>query len=95
MDSQSLLYFASKQRYIVIDSSGTAYVFPSLRDIEKNLEIDHSTISKKLKISVKGDIFSSRRSGDIYHIRRVCSNPIAPTCDHMDHPPPHHPLTPT
>ena len=74
MDSESLRAFVLKKTYLVVDDQGLPYIFSSLREIAKNLEINHTTISKKLSISSSGDIFSSRKTNRLYYIRRVCNS---------------------
>ena len=75
MDSDALRSFALKQRYLVIDDQGTAYVFSSLREIAKTIDVDHTTVSKKLKVSPDGELFSSRSENQLYYIRKVCNSP--------------------
>lgn len=75
MDSDALRSFALRQKYLVIDDQGSAYVFGSLRDIAKTIEIDHTTVSKKLKSSPNGELFSSRGENQLYYIRKVCNSP--------------------
>ena len=71
MEPEELREFAVKQNYLAIDVTGTSFVFTSLRDVEKELNIDHSTISKKLKLSNKGDVFTNRITKECYFIKRV------------------------
>jgi len=71
MEPAALREFATKQTYLAIDSAGSSFVFASLRDMEKELEIDHSTLSKKLKVAPYGDILTSRATGLYYFVKKV------------------------
>lgn len=84
MDKFTLRSFAQKQIYFVIDANGDCSPFASLREIDNVLNIDYSTISKKLKISPNGDIFLSRTSGLFYFIRKVDNSQKRLNPDHMD-----------
>lgn len=71
MEPAVLREFASKQTYLAIDPTGSSFVFASLRDMEKELKIDHSTLSKKLKMAPDGDILTSRATGLYYFVKKV------------------------
>lgn len=66
--------FAIRHNYLAIDSFGSSFLFVSLRDMENKLEIDHSTLSKKLKMAPEGDIAISRATNLCYFIRKVGNN---------------------
>lgn len=74
MEPAVLREFATRQTYLAIDSAGSSFVFASLRDMEKELGIDHSTLSKKLKVAPDGDILTSRATGLYYFIKKVGNN---------------------
>ena len=84
MEPSVLREFASKQTYLAIDSAGLGFVFASLRDMEKELEVDHSTLSKKLKATPNGDVFTSRSTGLHYFVRRVGNNQDNSNAVHKD-----------
>ena len=71
MEPAVLREFATRQTYLAIDSTGSSFLFASLRDMEKELEIDHSTLSKKLKVTPNGDILTSRATGLYYFVKKV------------------------
>lgn len=71
MNHDELQRFAMRQSYLTIDSKGFCLVFSSLREIENKLDIDHSTISKNLKMNPKGIILTSRLTHKYYFIRKV------------------------
>ena len=75
MEPAALREFATKQTYLAINSAGSSFVFASLRDMEKALEIDHSTLSKKLKAAPEGNILTSRVTGLYYFVKKVGSSP--------------------
>ncbi len=77
MDSNTLCLFAKNQRYLVIDDHGLPYIFESQRDIARSFEIDHTTISKKLKMHPYGDVFYTRSNNNLYYIMKVYNNPIS------------------
>ena len=84
MEPAVLREFASKQTYMAIDYTGSSFVFASLRDMEKELEIDHSTLSKKLKATPNGEVFTSRSTGLYYFVRRVGNNQDNSNAVHKD-----------
>ncbi len=45
----SLRDYISKIKYLVIDKEKNAFVYQSLREISSKIQVDSSTISKKLK----------------------------------------------
>lgn len=71
MEPAVLRDFATTHTYLAIDSTGSSLLFASLRDMEKELEIDHSTLSKKLKLAPDGDILTSRATGLYYFVKKV------------------------
>ena len=86
MDQTALRKFALRQTYLAIDSLGSSCVFASLRDMGKELEIDHTTLSKRLKTAPEGAIIISRTTGLCYFVRKVGNNQenLSLNAVHMD-----------
>jgi len=70
MEYNELLNFGNIQQYVVIDKYQTAFTFVSLRDISKMLNINHSTIGKKLKDNIFCMV-KSKQSQNIYYITKI------------------------
>ena len=84
MEPALLREFAKRQTYLAIDSTGSSIVFASLRDMEKELKVDHSTLSKKLKATPNGDVFTSRSTGLYYFVKKVGNNQDNSNAVHRD-----------
>tara|TARA_Y100000768_G_scaffold387893_1_gene380879 strand:- start:2667 stop:2888 length:222 start_codon:yes stop_codon:yes gene_type:complete len=73
MEDINLIEYASNIQYLVIDEYQNAYTFCSLREIGKNIEINYSTISKKMTNNKKC-LLTSKKTGITYYICNITLN---------------------
>ena len=69
-NGEEMYKYVNKNKYLVIYPNKNAVLFKSLRDIENDILISVSTISKKLQES-KSFIFTSKHSGYTFFIQEL------------------------
>lgn len=85
MTPDDLRDFAAAHPYLVIDSEGVCAVFVSLRDMSRELGVDHSTISKRLKESGGAGALVTDKSTGIHHfVTRHGNSPPGPRGEQGD-----------
>jgi hypothetical protein len=67
-----LMNYIQEYKYIVIDMEEKTKLYKSLRDIEKELKISYSGISKKLKLS-NYCICVEKKTTNVYYIQNINS----------------------
>ena len=67
-----LMNYIQEYKYIVIDMEEKTKLYKSLRDIEKELKISYSGISKKLKLS-NYCICVEKKTTNVYYIQNIIS----------------------
>lgn len=67
-----LMNYVQEYKYLVIDSEQTIKLYKSLRNIEKELKISFSGISKKLKLS-NYCICVEKKTTNVYYIQNINS----------------------
>jgi len=60
-----------EMRYIILSNDGIMNVFTSLRTMSQKIEVDFSTISKKLKSNDGICYCTSKETRIIYYIKRI------------------------
>jgi len=68
-----LMNFIQEYKYLVIDMDKNTKLYKSLRDIEKELKISYSGISKKLKLS-NYCICTEKKTTNVYYIQNINSD---------------------
>tara|TARA_Y100001935_G_C17191408_1_gene450273 strand:+ start:363 stop:635 length:273 start_codon:yes stop_codon:yes gene_type:complete len=68
----TIMNYIQDFKYLVIDIDQNTKLYKSLRDIEKELKISYSGISKKLKMS-NYCICVPKKSTDVYYIQNINS----------------------
>tara|TARA_Y100000591_G_scaffold127417_1_gene109111 strand:- start:1462 stop:1674 length:213 start_codon:yes stop_codon:yes gene_type:complete len=61
----------NKYKYLTIDENGKSSVYTSLREISKNIDVDYTTISKKLKDSLENCVCTSKTTKKCYLIKKI------------------------
>ena len=69
-DGESMYQFINKTKYLVVYPNKQPVLFKSLRDIENDILISVSTISKKLQEG-NSFIFTSKHSGFTFYIEEL------------------------
>jgi len=67
-----LMNYVQEYKYLVIDLEENTKLYKSLRDIEKELKISYSGISKKLKLS-NYCICVEKKTTKVYYIQNINS----------------------
>ena len=67
-----LMNYIQEYKYLVIDMERNTKLYKSLRDIEKELKISYSGISKKLKLS-NYCICVEKKTTNVYYIQNINS----------------------
>ena len=67
-----LMNYIQEYKYLVIDLEKNTKLYKSLRDIEKELKISYSGISKKLKIS-NYCICNEKKTTNVFYIQNINS----------------------
>jgi hypothetical protein len=67
-----LMNYIQEYKYMVIDMEEKTKLYKSLRDIEKELKISYSGISKKLKLS-NYCICVEKKTTNVYYIQNINS----------------------
>jgi len=67
-----LMNYVQEYKYLVIDLDENKKLYKSLRDIEKELKISYSGISKKLKLS-NYCICVEKKTTNVYYIQNINS----------------------
>jgi hypothetical protein len=67
-----LMNYIQEYKYLVIDMEEKTKLYKSLRDIEKELKISYSGISKKLKLS-NYCICVEKKTTNVYYIQNINS----------------------
>jgi hypothetical protein len=67
-----LMNYIQEYKYLVIDMEQNTKLYKSLRDIEKELKISYSGISKKLKLS-NYCICVEKKTTNVYYIQNINS----------------------
>lgn len=67
-----LMNYVQEYKYLVIDLEENIKLYKSLRDIEKELKISYSGISKKLKLS-NYCICVEKKTTKVYYIQNINS----------------------
>tara|TARA_B100001093_G_C26771367_1_gene990368 strand:+ start:196 stop:468 length:273 start_codon:yes stop_codon:yes gene_type:complete len=67
-----LMNYIQEYKYLVIDMDRNTKLYKSLRDIEKELKISYSGISKKLKLS-NYCICVEKKTTNVYYIQNINS----------------------
>jgi hypothetical protein len=73
MISNTLIEFVKNQQYLVIDKYQSSYTFSSLREMSLFLNINYSTISKKLAPS-SYCFCKSKKNDNEYYITKLHNN---------------------
>jgi hypothetical protein len=73
MDHKDIIEYANNVQYLVFDEYKNAYTFCSLREIGENIEINYSTISKKMTHNKKC-LVTSKKTGLSYYICNITLN---------------------
>ena len=60
-----------KFKYLVINENENCKLYVSLRDIAKDISVDFTTISKKLKISPESCICRSKTTKESFYIKKL------------------------
>ena len=71
-NEDKMISFINKFCYMVIFPDKKVELFKSLRDIQKTICIDSSTISKKLKNNKH--IFKAKGSDNVFYIKKITEN---------------------
>ena len=61
----------NKYKYLTIDENKKSDIYTSLRDISKNINVDYSTISKKLKEDSDNCVCTSKKTKKCYLIKKI------------------------
>ena len=67
-----LMNYIQEYKYLVIDLNENTKLYKSLRDIEKELKISYSGISKKLKLS-NYCVCTEKKTTNVYYIQNINS----------------------
>jgi len=67
---QKMMIFTRTLKYLVVYPDKKTQIYNSLRDISRDICVDYSTISKKLK-NEQGDIFISKANNFIFWIQKI------------------------
>lgn len=67
-----MMNYLQEYKYLVIDDNNDAKLYKSLRDIEKELKISYSGISKKLKLS-NYCVCTEKKTTNVYYIQNINS----------------------
>jgi hypothetical protein len=68
----TMMNYIQEYKYLVIDYNNKSKLYKSLRDIEKELKISYSGISKKLKLS-SYCICTEKKTTNVYYIQNINS----------------------
>jgi len=69
-DGEEMYHFINKNKYLVVYPNKQSILYKSLRDIENDILISVSTISKKLQ-ETTSFIFTSKHSGYTFYIEEL------------------------
>ena len=70
MDVEELEEFVKVNKYLVVNQEGVPFLFSSLREMEKDINIDYSTISKYLTHHNNSYIFQCKSDEILYYIKK-------------------------
>jgi hypothetical protein len=69
-NEEDFIDYIKEQKYLVIFPDESCKMYSTLRDIEKDISIDFTTIHKKLKNKVHTFIFA-KGTNYLFYIRRI------------------------